>query len=526
MPLNFPHFIGSQGIIPQPRGITEGTDDSTITDKKVWTDAEARAIEDDRANRELAYSLDALTLLITRVQIFSILGSSQIHSSDDETHSDLVKRITDWFADLKILKSFREWFPDLTKHGYVCSQKLYENNTRMQGESKGLKALQQLVGVEKKKNPFDSQDYYLYQKLSIAEDWKDPENTTDKDKKVFYIRGGMEKVNEYKAIKPANIGEDPNKTTGDIVIDLDDIIEIKNNESGDIPISACLNEIYIKNLIMLNLPNLIYLIIAPVIELITKTFIEANDPKVGVIWQAPQFPDSALQESNPTEYNHKKTDYETYQANMQTIVNEMWDKYLHKGVLGHSDVMSTNVMESNKAMNPDMLNVIVHLLNTEIAFALGFPLSLLDAKGAELATAHNIFTTISTMLKGIQDQYQAIALNLIYEQFPKAQAAGITFTLSELNPKDAKDLAEVEKAHAAIVKIYKEIGASDNDLKALSRKYSLLDEPELGGEGLSKGIGEASAENYPEADLEAAMAMIHRITEDRKMIGIDMEDME
>ena len=523
MPLNFPHFIGSQGIIPQARGITEGTDDSTVTEKKVWTDAEARAIEDDRANRELAYSLDALTLLITRVQIFSILGSSQIHSSDDETHSDLVKRITDWFADLKILKSFREWFPDLVKHGSVSSQKLYENNTRMQGEPKGLKALQQLVGVEKKKNPFDSQDYYLYQKLSIAEDWKDPENTTDKDKKVFYIRGGMEKVNEYKAIKPANIGEDPNKTTGDIVIDLDDIIEIKNNESGDIPISACLNEIYIKNLIMLNLPNLVYLIVAPGIELITKSFIESKD---GIIWEAPQYPDSALQESNPTEYNHKKTDYETYQANMQTIVNEMWDKYLHKGVLGHSDVMSTNVVESNKAMNPEMLNVIVHLLNTEIAFALGFPLSLLDAKGAELATAHNIFTTISTMLKGIQDQYQAIALNLIYEQFPKAQAAGITFTLSELNPKDAKDLAEVEKAHAAIVKIYKEIGASDNDLKALSRKYSLLDEPELGGEGLSKGIGEASAKNYPEADLEAAMAMIHRITEDRKMIGIDMEDIE
>ena len=68
------------------------------------------------------------------------------------------------------------------------------------------------------------------------------------------------------------------------------------------------------------------------------------------------------------------------------------------------------------------------------------------------------------------------------------------------NAWDAKDLAEVEKAHAAIVKIYKEIGASDNDLKALSRKYSLLDEPELGGEGLAKGIaseGEiATAESY------------------------------
>ena len=526
MPFNYPLFVGAQGVMPQARGITEGVDSSELTSKKIWKDAEARAIEDNSANRELAYSLDALTLLITRVQIFSILGSSQVHSADDETHSELVKEITDWLVDIKILKSFREWFPDLTKHGYVASQKLYENNTRMTGEPKGLKALQQLVGVEKKKNPFDSQDYYLYQKLNIAEDWKDPENTQEKDKKVWYIEGGIENVNNYKAIKPANIGEDPNKTTGDVVINLNDIIEIKNNESGDIPISACLNEIYIKNLIMLNLPNLIYLVIAPVIELITKTFIEANDPKVGVIWQAPQFPPSALEESNPAEYEQQKTDYNTYQTNMQTIVNEMWANYTKKGIVSHSDQMSTNVMESSKAMNPEMLDVIVRLLNTEIAFALGFPLSLLDAKGAELATAHNIFTTISTMLKGIQDQYQTIALNLIYEQFPKAKDAGITFTLSELNPKDAKDLAEVEKAHAMILKIYKEIGANDNDLKALSRKYSLLDEPELGCSGLSKGIASASAEAYPESDMKAAMGMIRRITEDQKTVGLNIGDIE
>lgn len=524
MPFSFPHFIGAQGITP--RGITTGEDDSEITDKKIWKDAERRAIEDNRANRELAYSIDALTLLIVKVQTFSILGSCEVHSMDDEEYSDLVKEITDWVAVFGMLKSFRESFPDVQKHGFGYYQKLYENGTRMKDEPKRLQALQQLIDVQKHKNPFDVKDYYLFQKLKIASDWKDPEDKNTKDQKVFYIEGGMENVSKYKAIKPGNAVEDLNDSTGDVVIDLNDIIEIKNNESGDSAISACLNEIYIKNLIMLNLPNLIYLVIAPVIELITKTFIEANDPKVGVIWQAPQFPDSALEESNKAEYDHKKTDYETYQTNMQTIVNEMWDRYLHKGVLSHSDLMSTNVVESNKAMNPEMLNVIVGLLNTEIAFALGFPLSLLDAKGAELATAHNIFTTISIMLKGVQDQYQTIALDLIYEQFPQAKEAGITFTLSELNPKDAKDLAEVEKVHAAILKIYKEIGASDDDLKALSRKYNLLDEPELGGEGLAKGIASASAEAYPESDLKAAMEMIHRITEDRKTIAMGMGEIE
>lgn len=520
MPFQFPHFIGSQGITPQ--GITAGEDDSIITLKKVWTDAEKRLIEDNRANRELAYSIDTLTPLILAVEKFSILGSYDVHSMDDEVHSETIKKIKDWINEFGLLKSFRESFKDVKVHGVSYFQKLCENNTRIEGEPKGLQSLQQLVGAEKKKNPFNSQEFYLYQKLKIADDWKDPENTKTKDKKVWYIKDGREGASKYEAITLGDIEEDPNKSTGDVVINLDDIIEIKNNESGDNDIS--LNEVFIKKLIILNLPNLVYLIVAPGIELITKSFIESKD---GVIWKAPQFPDSALEESNKAEYDHQKIDYDNYQANMQTIVNEMWDKWLQKGIMSHSDLMDSNVIESNKAMNPDMLDTIVRLLNTEIAFKLGFPLSLLDAKGAELATAHNIFTTISTMLKGIQDQYQTIALNLIYEQFPKdAEAAGITFTLSELNPKDAKDLAEVEQAHAAILKIYKEIGASDNDLKALSRKYNLLDEPELGGEGLAKGIASASAEAYPEADMKAAFEMIHRITEDRKAVAIDMEEME
>ncbi len=522
MPLKYPLFIGAENIIP--RGITAGEDDSTTTEKKVWKDAEIRAIEDNRANRELACSIDALTSLILTVEKFSILGSYEIHSSDDEQHSETIKKIKDWVNEFGLLKSFRESFKDVKVHGVAYFQKLTENGVKMKGEPKGLQSLQQLVGVEKKENPFNSQDYYLYQKLKISQNWKDPENTEDpKDKRVFFIQGGMENVSEYPAIKPADAQEDPNTATGDSVINLEDIIEIKNNESGDSAITAALNEIYIKNLIMLNLPNLIYLIVAPGIELITKSFIESKD---GVIWEAPKYPDSKLEESNNAEYTHAVEDYNTYQANIQTIVDNLWTNWLKKGIMSHSDMIDTNIIESNQAMNPEMLDVIVNLLNREIAFALGFPLSLLDAKGAELATARNIFTTISTMLKGIQVQYQTIALNLIYEQFPKeAETAGITFTLSELSAQDAKDVAEVEKSHAAILKIYKEIGASDGDLKTLSRKYNLLAEPEMGGGGLAKSVGEGSAETYPAEDMETALKFVHRITEDRKTVAIDIEEM-
>ena len=502
----YPVFIGSEVTVP--RGITAGEDDSSITTKKIWKDAEIRAIEDNRATREQACSIDALTSLILTVEKFSILGSYEVHSADDEKHSKLVKEISDWVHIFSVLKSFRESFKDVKVHGVSYFQKLYENGTKLKNEPKRLQALQQLVGIDKYNNPFNSQDYYLYQKLDIPANWRNPESEQTKQQKVWYIENGEEGKGNYP-IQDSNI-----------VVNLADIIEIKNNESGDSAISACLNEIYIKNLILLNLPNLVYLVVAPGMDLIYKT----RDKDGNLI--VPEYPDSQLEESNKEEYDRQVSDYNTFNTNIQNLANNIINDWYKKGMMIHSDQIKREVVESNQAMNPEMLEVMIRLLNTEIAFALGFPLSLLDARGAELSTAHNIFTTMAIVLKGIQNQYQQIGLDLICEQFPQAKDAGITFTLSELNPKDAKDLAEVEETHAAILKIYKEIGASDDDLKALSRKYGLLDEPELGGEGLAKGIASASAEVYPETDMKAALEMIHRITEDQKTVEVGMEDIQ
>lgn len=507
MPRKYPIFMGSE--VTAPRGVTSGEDDSPLTTKKIWKDAEIRAIEDNRANREKAYSIDALTSLIVKVQTFSILGSYEVHSADDEKHSDLVKRIEDWIVEFKMIKSFRESFPDIEKHGYAYFQKLYKNGAKLNSEPKGLLSLQQLIGIEKHKNPFDSQDFFLFQELEIASDWKNPKGTQKKLQKVWILKDGEENKAEY-----------PHIESTDIIVNLDDIIEIKNNESGESAISACLNEIYIKNLILLNLPNLVYLLVAPGLGLEYQTRDKDGN------WIVPEYPDSRLEESNKEEYDRQKSDYDTFVANIQTLANNIINDWYKKGITVHSDMMKLSVIESQQAMNPSMLEVMIKLLNTEIAFALGFPIALLDAHGTELATSQAILTTMSAVLNGIQNQYEQIGTGLIYEQFPEAKEADIKFRLSELNPKDAKDLAEVEKVHAAILKIYKEIGASDGDLKALSRKYGLLEEPELGGEGLAKGMGEASAEAYPEADMIAAFEMIHRITEDRKAVAIGMEEIE
>ena len=537
MPERFvPHIysIGEREV-NNPHGLSEGKDDSETTTKKIWEEAEARAIADTRANRDLAYEIDALVNIIFEFEAFTILGSYEIHSANDEDYSDLIQSINTFLKDINLLSSFREAFPAVRLHGSKYLQKRYEPpQTRLEGEPKKLLRLQQLVAVEKHVDPFDSDNYYLFQNLKIEDNWKDPKTDldgqvdwddqkryrTDKQK-VWYIKDGINGIAVYPKISVSEDVEDPNNATGDIVVDLADTIEIKNNESGRSSLTAALNEIFIKNHILLNLPNLVYLVVAPGVGIECKTHDKEGN------WIVPHYPLAELNDSNPAAYQQELKDYEDFEAEKQNVANSLIDNWFKKGVMVYSDMMKPMVIESQQRFQAEMLELMLQILNKEIAFALGFPISLLDARGVEMATGREIRAVMATVLRGIQKQYQTIAMDIILEQFPKeAEEAEITFELTDLNPKEAKELAEVRAMDASILKIAKEIGASDDDLRALSRQYGILDEFELGGEGIQTGLTKTESEApYSQDDLKTAMDIVRRIAADRKSIAIPRREL-
>jgi len=489
------------------RGITEGEGTETQTEKKIWTDADVRAIDNDYTNRETAYKIDALTRLILNIERFSILGDYTLRSSDDEANKELITEIEDWLEDLNVLSTFRASFNPVKIHGSTHFQKLYDvtKETKLKSEPTGIRGLQQLIGVEKYTNPFDSTDFYFYQKKNVKSDWKNPGDDKTEEKKVWFIKDGEKGKTNYTAI-----------TGTDIVVNADNIFEIRNDESGDSAIASCLNEIYIKNLIMLNLPNLIMLVVAPGIKASYQT--REQDGKSRV----PEYPSEALKTSNLAKYTEQLADYEAFKTNMQTMVNNLTNDWYQKGVMAFPDNLDVNVIESGNALNPSMLDTIVTLLNTEIAFALGFPLALVTSSGTELATARNIQETMAGVLKGIQDQYERITQKLIYEQFPAAQDAEIKFVLAPLTPKDAKQLAEIDKLHSDILEVFKKIGANDDDLRALATRYELLDEMNLGGEGLQQGVS-SSTTPYNSNQIHGVMKVVENIVAMQEAAAISME---
>ncbi|MBE9594201.1 MAG: hypothetical protein IMF19_12085 [Proteobacteria bacterium] len=475
-------------------GVSSAKTEDKITKKRIWTDSEMRMIEDTTINREKAFDVDALTRLIVSVQTYTILGKPKITSKDDNMHKQLILNITQKLKDLDLISRLRASMPNLKKHGSVFFQKRYLEGTTAETEVRPITSLQKLEYVEKYENPMNADEYYLFQNVKISKDWQNPLSTLTAAQKVWFIKGGLAEAAKYMHISLKK----------DIVVDLADIIEIKNNESGESSLTACLSEIFIKHLIFMHFPNLVALVVSP-----NTMFTHSTKEEDGI----PQPPSSQMEESNPTEFTRSNNAYTAFKKNMQDMLNNLVADWNNKGVVSKPDTIKAEIMESAQALNPVMLNTMLDRLNREIAFALTFPLSLLDAQGAELSTSRNILTTMSIVMKGIQDQYVTLVQDIINNQFPEAEDAGIAFSFSELDPRDAKDLADMEKLHADIIKIFYEFGASEDDIKALSSKYDLLQEPTLGSEGIVKSQA-VNLDEYSEADMALAGRSIAQIMED------------
>jgi hypothetical protein len=464
-----------------------------ITQKRIWKDSEIRMVEDNYINREKAFEIDALTRLIITVETYTILGKPHLVSDDNIKYKDLIEKIEKKiFDDLNLISVLRGSMPYLKKHGSTFFQKRYETGTITQSEIRPIKSVEKIEYVEKYSNPFDPSDFYLFQNVKIPTNWRDPISTLKKQQKIWYIRNGKNGIKDFTKINQKE----------DIIVDLNNIIEIKNNESGESSITACLTEIFIKNLIFMQFPNLVGIVVSPAL-----IFSHSTKEEDGV----PQAPDIRKATSNPSEYEHELNEYNTFKTNMATLLNNLETDWAYKGIVSMPDYIKAEILESTRALDPGMLNTMLDRLNREISFALNFPLSLLDAQGAELTTSRNILTTISLVMKGIQDQYVTVVQRIIEEQFPEAIPAGITFSFSELDPKDEKDIATIDKLHADIIKIYHEIGANENDIKTLSSHFDLLQKPELGGSGVIKS---GDTTEYDEEDILLAGRTIARIMEE------------
>ena len=486
-------------------GITAGVDDSSAPTSKTYTAAEERMIPNTHFARNLALSFDALAQNIIQIQEFSILGDYKVTTDDDE----FTKELEHWIDyDINMMQAFRASFECLKTHQKAHLQKLYKEQITAPGEGQGLLWLQKLEKVQRFSDPFNITNYGFYQKLKIAKEWRDPEATDLNEQKVWFLPDGEK--GEFSNVNEAE----------DKIFNRNHVLEFKNGENATGGLGTCLNEIFLKKLIFMGLPSLIKIVVTPGINLTYDSML--INPKTGEpIWIAPLPPDDRF-DTDMDSYNAKLALWNAWTANMQTKVNTYADNRYNKGYTVMPSFVKENVIQSTQSLDSDMLHTMVTMLNTEIAWALGFSIALIDAQGTELATSRSILATIAPMLRGVQKQYAHVAKELIREQFgDRVDKANLKFTLSELIPDDEHKLAQVRKFNAEALEILNTIGANEDTLKLFAARYDLIDDMEFNE---AKSL-EATAEQEPYtlSELEHVNALVIGARKNNGVIALEME---
>ncbi len=464
----FPVIAAAAAQKGERAGIASGDTVSGDPTKMVWLDAQKRMENDTYDTREQACAIEPLVSIIIDIEKYAIAGGYTL-DCEDETQKAKAEEWIDY--TVRLLFTFRKAFEIVRKHGVSHMQKLYDDNkARLATETNGITHLQLLKDVKRYEDPFRETNYYYWQKLKVSSNWQDPTDTTTKDAVVWFLKDGEKNKEGFS-------------TGSDTVINRDTIIEIVNNENRQASISLCLNAIFIKNQLLMGMPMIVRIVTTPGERYIYKLFLV--DPSTGEkVWEAPIPPAASLNEIDPAAYAAKKADFEAFTAGVQSEINIIAKQRLGQGVVAMPETIKEEIVESSQALNPAMLDSMFSILNKTIAWALGFPISLIDASGVELATSRVIMDTIAPYLRGLQAQFRDLGTVLIKEQFPGME---FTFTLRELHPKDAKEVAEALKSNMESLEKARNIGYSDNDLRVMARTLNVTDtDLELGGLGTLK----------------------------------------
>lgn len=458
-------------------GISKGDTGTDEPSKQVWIDAQKRMEAVTYETIETAMRIDPLAPFILWAQSFILFGNYDLNVAVDDKEGTQKKEMVTWIEqDIYLLERLRQMFERARLHGTAHLQKKYKdsNKIRLKTDVDKIHYLQLLKKLEKHQDPFDDTNFIYYQKLLIPKMWQDPEKNDTEWQRIWYTKEGEK---EHFPIK-----------TEDKWINRDTIIELRNGEAGRSSIETCLNAIYIKNQLIMGMPMLVKIVTTPD-GIFTFDLILVDTTTKEVIWRAPLPPDPALNMTDSAAYSAQKEAYDDFKSSMQTVINNFSKRRLGGDAVALPRTIEHKIVESSQSLNPAMLSTMFNILNKTIAWGLGFPIALIDASGSELATSRVIRDTITPYLRGLQAQVKAIAIELLKEQFPDVE---FTFAFSDLHPRDAKDIAQVTKTHMESLKIGRDIGYSDDDIRNAAAAFNITEDMqlELGGAG---GVMKAEA---------------------------------
>lgn len=301
----------------QSVGALPGTSqyDTYATTLKWITETRKKLPELSASDRADAFNIDPLLKgTITPFLKNTILGSYHIETEDDKKHEALIDEINQFFEDIAMMDAFREDFIDYAiKWGHSYRRKDYDGEV-----------LQKLSGldcgtIKTYTDPWDAEVIAYHQKITVMKGWKESPDTEEYNS--WFIPGGELYIKDEvedpkaKAIFDAVAEKYAIEDTDNLRVDsADRIIAMHRSAPGDpAPIDNAVLAIWLKRLLLVNSPNMIFRILSPILQVKNGTLVELTENgEKQISSTAPMMPPTEMATTDSERYAMMKTDYDAY----------------------------------------------------------------------------------------------------------------------------------------------------------------------------------------------------------------------
>jgi len=482
-----------------------------------------------------------------------LLKGFSIQTKDNKLYSAAIEEITDYLESLDLMQVFREDYLDfaiLTGNSY----------RRMDPDKSGnIIRLEKIEpsSVEVYNDPWDSSVVAYHQHARIQKTWSKFGSYEDVDSwfipytlATFEIPITIQDVNATY-IQGRGVGNNlkvfdlfetyKNKYNISSISNLriaaaERVIAMHNTQAtqkynyddddgsyknyNPAPIDSVILAIWLKRLLLVTSPNLIYAALSPFLHLISGVLKESKD-NMGNPVIISSLPKKPYQGS--MNYEAELANYNAFVDSINKAGKEVINSLKNGGVFVSGPDLALKPVESSRNVSFQLIQGLINNLNEEIGFNFGFPMSLVLATGTELASSRNILQIFNSVHAGERTEYEAVADRIIRLTFEGRTWQGITIDGEEeitvtysfddikarfvLDMPDTKDLlteAQTFKTRAETLTQIKYIGACREDLQALGEEYGFG----LLGLGNFRAATEPDNLMIPQQDASAINAIL------------------
>lgn len=434
----------------------------------------------------------------------TLLQGFTIQTKDNKLYYQAIEEITDWVESIKLMQVFREDYKD---YGILVGHSFRRIDRDTDGNIHHLERITPAT-VRTYTDPWDSSIIFYHQKARVNKSFSSYGTAEAEEVDSWFIPFGTldhyatfidkRETGNSDAVKALFEKYKTDYSISDInnlrIAAAERIVAMHNTEvrqphnvyydecetkTDTAPIDSVILAIWLKRLLLTNSPNLIYSILSPFIHA-KNGMVQLGKDMSGNPFFVTSTPRKPAE--NSFNYSAEIAAYNSWVDSMKTLSNNVLSSMKEGGVLTTPPDVSLEPVESAKSVSENFIKMLIDQLNEEIGQAFGFPISLIDATGSELASSRNILQIFNSVHTGERTEYESAADRLIKLMFSGKTWNGeegaysfedikAHFTLDTPDTKDLLTEAQVAKTYAETLAIVKGVGASQMDSQALGEEY-------------------------------------------------------